>query len=99
MSERVRVSVDLLRRASEVLLDHLETVEGDAVFLERDFYWVIAPEQLDDVYTEPSTFTIGQLSECVENLEQIAEDPAMSTSFALTWLADLLRGAGHAVTR
>lgn len=99
MSERVRVSVDLLRRASEILLDHLETVEGDAVFLERDFYWVIAPEQLYDVYTEPSTFTIGQLSECVENLEQIAEDPARSTSFALTWLADLLRGAGHVVTR
>ncbi|WHP16205.1 hypothetical protein [Cellulomonas sp. ES6] len=99
MSERVRVSVDLLRRASEILLDHLESVEGDVVLLERDLFWAIAPEQIHDAYTEPSTFTIGQLSACVENLEQIVEDPARSTSFALAWLADLLRSAGYVVTR
>ncbi len=99
MAERVRVPVALLRRASELLLDHLESVEGDALLVDKDYYWAIAPEQLYDAYTEPSTFTVGQLSECLENLEQIVEDPSRSTSFALVWLADLLRSAGHTVTR
>jgi hypothetical protein len=99
MSERVRVPVALLRRASELLLDHLESVEGDAVLVDKDYYWAIAPEQLYDAYTEPSTFTVGQLSECLENLEQVVEDPSRSTSFALVWLADLLRSAGQTVTR
>ena len=99
MAERVRVPVALLRRASELLLDHLESVEGDALLVDKDYYWAIAPEQLYDAYTEPSTFTVGQLSECLENLEQIVEDPSRSTSFALVWLADLLRSAGQTVTR
>lgn len=99
MSERVHVPVVLLRRASEVLLAHLESVEGDEVLLDKDFYWAIAPEQLHDAYTEPSTFTLGQLSECVEHLERLIEDPARSTSFALVWLADLLRTTGQTVIR
>lgn len=99
MSERVRVPIALLRRASELLLDHLEGVEGDAVLLDKDYYWAIAPEQLYDAYVEPSVFTVGQLSECLEHLEQLVEDPSRSTSFALVWLADLLRGAGQAVIR
>ena len=99
MAERVRVPVALLRRVSELLLDHLESVEGDALLVDKDYYWAIAPEQLYDAYTEPSTFTVGQLSECLENLEQIVEDPSRSTSFALVWLADLLRSAGQTVTR
>ena len=99
MADRVRVPVVLLRRASELLLDHLESVEGDAILLDKDYYWVIAAEQLYDAYTEPSTFTVGQLSECVESLERIVDDPALSTSLALVWLADLLRSIGQTVVR
>jgi len=99
MSERIRVPVAVLRRASELLLDHLESVEGDAIMLEKDYYWAIAQEQLYDAYNEPSTFTVGQLSECLENLERVVEDPSRSTFFALVWLADLLRSAGQTVTR
>jgi len=99
MPERIRVPVDLLRRASELLLNHLESVEGDAIMLDKDYYWTVAQEQLYDAYNEPSTFTVGQLSECLENLERLVEDPSRSTSFALVWLADLMRSAGQTVTR
>ena len=99
MAEHVQVPVDLLRRATELLLDHLQSIEGDAVLVKKDYFWAIAPEQLYDVYAEPSTFTVGQLSECLEHLEQVVGDPSRSTSFALVWLADLLRSAGQTVTR
>ena len=99
MVDRVRVPVSLLRRASELLLEHLEDVEGAAILLDKDYFWSIVPEQLYDVYTEPITFSVGQLSECVDNLERLVADPAQSTSFALVWLADLLRSAGQTVVR
>jgi hypothetical protein len=99
MADQVRVPVALLRRASEVLLDHLESVEGDVILIDKDYFWAIVPEQLYNAYAEPSTFTIGQLSECVENLERQVEDPSQSISFALVWLADLLRSAGQTVVR
>lgn len=99
MSETIRVPVALLRRASELLLDHLQDVEGDELLLEKDYFWAIAPEQLYDPYAEPSAFTMGQLSECLENLEGIVGDPARATPYALVWLADVLRSAGQTVTR
>jgi hypothetical protein len=91
--------VALLRRASEPLLDHLETVGGDSILLNEDYYRAIAPDQVHDVYVEPSAFTVGLLSECLEHLEQIVEDPSRSISFGLVWLADLLRAAGQTVVR
>jgi len=99
MAEHVQIPVALLRRASALLLDHLERVEGDAVLLDQDYFWAIAPEQLYEVYAEPTAFTVGQLSECLENLQRVVEDPSRSTSFALVWLADLLRSAGQTVAR
>jgi len=99
MTERIRVPVALLRRASELLLQHLESVEGEAVLLDKDYFWEIAQEQLYDVYNEPTTFTVGQLSECLEHVEQLVEDPSRATSFALVWLAELLKSAGQTVIR
>ncbi|NTW40619.1 MAG: hypothetical protein HGA44_12155 [Cellulomonadaceae bacterium] len=94
-----RVPVALLRRASDLLLNHLESVAGESVVVDADFFWSIGPEQTFDAFVEPSSFTVGQLSECLEHLERIVDDPSRATSFALVWLSDLLRGAGQAVIR
>jgi len=99
MTEQVRIPVELLRRESQLLLDHLESADGEVVSIDKDYYWAIAPEQLYDVYNEPSELTVGQLSECLANLEGIVGDPSRSTSYGLVWLADLIRTAGQAVVR
>lgn len=55
-------------------------------------FWAIPAEQRFNVYAEPTEFAIGQLSECPDNLGRI-----VATSYALVWLADLLRAAGETV--
>jgi hypothetical protein len=86
-------------RAAELLLDDLQRAEGERVSLDRDYFWTIGPEQAYDVFNEPSDFTVGQLTECLENLEAIVADPSRVNSYALVWLADLIRGGGHTVIR
>lgn len=98
MSE-LRVPIDLLRRVSALLFDHLETLEGNEVPLDKNYFWAVTPEQLYDVVNPPSDLTIGQLSECLANLEALEEQPQDAISYALVWLADVLRAAGHSVVR
>ncbi|GLY33851.1 hypothetical protein [Kineosporia sp. NBRC 101731] len=99
MTEPLRVPVEVLRRASQILLDHLEGIEGEVVLLDPDFFWAISPEQVYDVFNEPSEFTVGQLTECLKHLEEIVEDPSRSLSYGLVWLADVIRAAGAASVR
>jgi len=99
MDSRVEIPVEVLREAAQVLLEHLDAVGGPVIALEEDYYWAISPEQRTDVYVEPTEFTVGQISECLENLGRVIDDPALRTSYGLVWLADLLRAAGEAVVR
>ena len=99
MSEEVIVPVDTLRRAIDILLDHLVSVEGQNISLDKDMFWTIAADQRNDVYVEPTEFSIGQLSESLESIDLIVNEPSTATSYALVWVADVLRAAGEAVVR
>ena len=52
------------------------------------------PEQLYDVFRELSDLTVGQLTECLENLDAVIAAPATATSYGLIWPADLVRAVG-----
>ena len=97
MTKEIVVPVDTLRRATEVLLDRLEDVAGTEVVIQQDMFWSIQPEQRFDLYVEPTEFTIGQLSESLDHVRRILEEPDLAISFGLVWLADLLRVAGETV--
>lgn len=99
MTDRIRIPVSLLKEASDLLLRHLESVEGPDVLLDSDYYWSIRPEQMYNAYVEPTEFTIGQISECAENIQNIVAEPTLATSFGLVWLAEILRAAGQSVVR
>lgn len=95
--EPVAVSVDSLRRAASTLLGHLEDVSGPTVSIRYDYFWSTPPEHRLDLTSPPAEFTIGQLTDCQENLKRISEDESRATSYALVWLADLLRAVGETV--
>ena len=99
MTEQTRVPIATLKQAAKVLLEHVEAIEGEFVSVDKDYYWAIAPEQLYDVLHEPSDLTVGQLTECLDNLNSIVADPSTATSYGLVWLADLARAVGQSVVR
>lgn len=97
MSQQIQVPVETLRRAAAILLDRLESSSGATVALDRDMFWAIPSEHRSNVYAEPTEFTVAQMTDSLQNIVGIVEDPASATSFGLVWLADLLRAVGEAV--
>ena len=99
MSDQIRVPLEVLRRATQVILDQMEDSGVSELTLDKDYFWSIPPDEAYDVYNEPSNLTVGQLTECLDNLKVIVEDPSRSTSFALVWLGELMRAVGHGAVR
>ncbi|MFJ5634352.1 hypothetical protein ACIQF5_17130 [Streptomyces goshikiensis] len=98
-SESPEITLDGLRRAFEVALQHIEVSVGETVALERDYFWSVPGDELYDVLNEPRTITIGQLSESWQHLEDLLAEPDRVVGHHLVWLADVLRAIGQDVTR
>ena len=94
-----RISLATLRQSFDVLLRHLEEVEGPEIDIEVDYFWEISGEQLYDVTRVPSDLTIGQVSESLANLEEIVADPELAISYGLVWLADVTGAVGRSVVK
>lgn len=98
MSGRIEISLSDLRDVTNRLLNHLEEVEGDSVALERDYFWSVPAPGVYNVYSKPDDLTVGQLSECWVSLQQLLADGG-DVSYALVWLADILRAIGEDIVR
>lgn len=90
----MKVKVSELRKAANILFDHLEQSGHTELELSRDFYWNIPEEKLYTVYEEPSGFTVGQLSDDWKELQQISSGQKKPLAYALVWLSSVLRFVG-----
>jgi len=95
----MKVNVERLRAITNRLLDHMLEEGINEVDLSSDYYWNIQPELRYDKYDEPTVFTMGQLSEDLQFLEQIQVGERPPTSYGLVWAAALLRFIGEQVVK
>lgn len=99
MDEQVKVSIDLLERVFPILIRHLRELEGGEVHLDYDPYWSLPLDQVCDVYQTPTDLDVGQITECIEWLTALSEDPERALAYHLVWLADVLRAMGQAIVK
>jgi hypothetical protein len=97
MAERIQIDVDLLERASALLIRHLREKSGAELLLDHDYYWSVPAPEVSDVYHEPTALTVGQITECMEWLGAVVEDPERALAYQLVWLGDALRAVGQAI--
>lgn len=95
MNEYVRIDVDLLERASALLIKHLREQEGNEVLLDHDYFWSIPASQANDMNTAPVGLTVGQVTECVDWLRDILQSPENALTYHLVWLGEVMRAVGH----
>lgn len=99
MNEPLRIPVQQLRTAFELLMQRITEDEGETIPLERDFFWSIDPDALYNPYAEPEQLNMGQLDDSWKQLENAIRDNDLLMPYHLVWLADILRALGHPQTR
>lgn len=90
-----RFTTQELREAFDVLMRQVEERHGSTIEVDADYFWSIPPDEIYNVYDQPSELTIGQLTESLDNIRSVAADPEHAISYALVWLGDVLRAAGQ----
>ncbi len=89
------VNLEELRLITEKLFDHLKDNNIKEVTLDVDYYWYIHKEFLYDPYKQPADFSIGQLSDDLNELLKILKDEPALNSYHFVWLSTILRTIGE----
>jgi hypothetical protein len=94
----VNITVAELRRAANVLFDHLEASGQSEIALTEDYYWDIPEDRLYAREAPPTeTLDLGQLTSDWEELLPVGRDHDPVPSHDLVQLAALLRFVGSKV--
>ena len=96
---KLPIDVARLKIITNALLDHLQQIKGDTVDLTEDYYWQITDDAWFNVYQEPNTFTIGQLSDDWETLNKMTADEDEILTYGLVWVSAIFRAIGESVVR
>ena len=91
----MNVTTQELRRAANLLLDHLEASGQTEFKIDEDFYWNIPQEQLYNPYDKPTDLDMGQLSDDLGEIRKIVNDESPCVGYALVWLAPVCRRVGE----
>lgn len=98
MRSNDKIQIEELRRAVNILLDHLRDGGIREVKLCQDYYWECDAERLYDVSNNPTDFSIGSLFDDLESVQKLASGQHEALVLLLLKVAPLLRYLGDAVT-
>jgi hypothetical protein len=98
MSSKDKIEIEELRKAVNLLLDHLRDGGIRQVELGKDCYWELDAERLYDVTNDPTDFSIGSLFDDLESVQKLASGQREPVVLLLLKVAPLLRYLGDTVT-
>lgn len=93
MTAETRVPIDLLRDACDVVLARLAE-DRDEIVVSNAHFWSIPKEDLFDLSKVPDSPTVGDVSDLLDNVRMLVDEPETSMRWALVWLGDILRVVG-----
>jgi hypothetical protein len=65
----MHIDLALLQKITNTVFEQLKEKEGNHSTIIRDYYWDIEPKKLYNPYEIPSDFTLGQLSDDWQTLQ------------------------------
>lgn len=91
----MKVSATELRRAVDLLLEHIEESGSPVVEIDEDFYWDVPADRRYAPYQKPVELTMGQLSDDWSEIQKIVDGSRQPVGYALVWLSSILRRVGE----
>jgi hypothetical protein len=88
-------NISEIRAIADKLLAHLLESGHNVVSLPHDYYWSIPKDARYNPYSRPSELTLGQISDDLNELKRIHRGETDPLSYALVWLASVLRAIGE----
>ncbi len=92
----LQININELEKALSQILEKLRRQEGEVVDVGSiDYYWSINGEEKYDPYQDPERFTLGQLTDDLEEIRKIASGEAEPVALDLVKVSAVLAAVGH----
>jgi hypothetical protein len=98
LSSKDKIEIEELRKAVNLLFDHLRDGGIRRVELGKDCYWEMDAARLYDVTSDPTDFSIGSLFDDWESVQKLASGQHEPVVLLLLKVAPLLRYLGDTVS-
>lgn len=92
---KIEIEIDELESAIKIIFAHIRETGVKSVQLEDDFYWDIDMEDLYEVTRNPENFSIGQLTDDLQEMHKIVAGTGTPVGYCLVWAAALCRYIGE----
>lgn len=89
--ETNQIRIDDLQKAIILLLSNFKTNIGEVIEIENDFYWDIPSKELYNPYEEPKQLTLGQLSDDINEVQRLANEPSSAISYDLKRISNIIK--------
>ena len=90
-----KINIEELRKAINILFDHIRAGGIDVVEFKKDYYWDMDADKIYNVAADPADLTIGSLFEDWESVQKIASNKDLPVVLLLLKVAPLLRYIGE----
>jgi hypothetical protein len=94
-----KITIDELRKLSDLLLGRVQNVEGNDVVIDEDYYLMIDSSERQNFYTEHPKFSTGSLFDDVETLKKVTEDKYAASTIALERLGQIFLYLGAKIRK
>jgi hypothetical protein len=67
----MKVKISEIESVLTLLLTNLKEKVGNEITIDSDYYWENSPDEVYDPYKKPKDFTLGQLSDDMQELRRL----------------------------
>lgn len=86
----MKVNINELQKITNLLLEKLQQSKGNEIELNSDYYWDIAIDEIYNPYNEPTTITLGQISDDLTEINRLLHSDDDIIPYDLKRLASVI---------
>ncbi|MBK8655193.1 MAG: hypothetical protein IPN20_15100 [Haliscomenobacter sp.] len=93
---KLRMDINEIETALMKVLEELRSQKGDLIDMApADYYWSIDKDELYNPYAIPEHFTLGQLTDDLQELKKLAQGDVEPVALDLVKVRAVLAAIGH----
>ncbi len=89
------ITIDELEKCLSILFKEIRKNAGSEINLTTDYYWNIPEDEAYNMNSNPQELTIGQISEEIEIIKRLLDNPDSYISYDLRRIGIILMAMGH----
>jgi hypothetical protein len=93
----LKIDIVQLRKACDILWEHLRALDIDSVNIPHDYYWSVSRQDVYRLDSKPAALVVGQLTDDWQDVQQILEPDRDAIALDFVKVSAILCAVGEEI--